>query len=70
MLSVVIMELGVKPHDHDDGCWAHALVIASEHSNFSNSVDRRETHPSVRNRVWRMLTDTKTILKKTLATPS
>lgn len=68
MLSVLVMELGVKPHDHDNRYWAHAFVIASERSNFSNLVDRREIHPSVINRLWRMLTHTKTILRKNLTT--
>lgn len=40
MLNILVMELGFKPRDHKNRCWACFIVIASERSNFSNSVDR------------------------------
>lgn len=40
MFSILVTELDFKPCDHRNRCQAHFIVTASEHSNFSNSVDR------------------------------
>lgn len=67
MFSILFTELGFKPYDHRNICWAYFIVIAPEHSNFSTLVDRNL--PFCDNEGFEVLAHTKTVLLKEHSLP-